>query len=80
VLTVERKPHKSEFGTTSRITNELNHKLRLAAIPASAGFAGDRHPQPKRGSNAFDRREVIMPRRRRGGLRDDQTLPCPAPL
>jgi hypothetical protein len=73
-LAVERKPHKSEFGTTSRITNELNHKLRLAAIPASAGFAGARHPQPKRGSNAFDRREVIM--RAAGAADFATTRPC----
>ena len=46
-LAIKNEPHQSELGTTRRITNELNHKLRLAAIAASAGFAGARHPQPK---------------------------------
>jgi hypothetical protein len=47
-LTVKDKSHEREVRSTRRITNELNHKLRLAAIAASAGFAGARHPQPKR--------------------------------
>jgi hypothetical protein len=75
---VELEPNKSEFGTTRRITDELNHKLRLAAIPASAGSAGARHPRPKGSPMLFDRREVIMPRRRRGGLRDVRPNPAVA--
>jgi hypothetical protein len=44
-------------------------------VPASPALATQR----QRGSNAFDRREIIMARRSRAGFRDDQTLPCPAP-
>jgi len=46
-LAIELKPHEREFVTTRRITNKLNHELRLAAISASVGFAGARHPAPK---------------------------------
>ncbi|MGZ4414708.1 MAG: hypothetical protein ACXVRZ_10110, partial [Gaiellaceae bacterium] len=46
-LAIKDEPHERKIGTTRGITNELNHKLRLAAIPASAGFAGARHPEPK---------------------------------
>jgi hypothetical protein len=43
-LAVVREPHECEVCAPRRVTNELNHKLRLAAIPASAGSAGARHP------------------------------------
>ncbi|HEY8726129.1 MAG TPA: hypothetical protein VIL91_05440 [Gaiellaceae bacterium] len=76
-LAIKLKPHKSEFGTTRRVTDELNHKLRLAAIAASADSAGARHPAPKF-TSALLGHEVIMPRRRHGGLHG-LALPCPAP-
>jgi hypothetical protein len=75
---VELKPNKREFVTARRITNQFNHELRLAAIAASAGFAGARYPAPKFSGPPSSAVEVIMPRRRRGGLHG-QTLPCPAP-
>jgi hypothetical protein len=47
-LAIKNEPHESELRTTRRITNELNHKLRLAAISASAGSAGARHQRQKK--------------------------------
>ena len=72
------KPHKRKVSAPRRVTNQLNHKRRLAAISASAGFAGARHPAPKFSVPRCSANEVIMPRRRRGGLHG-LTLPCPAP-
>src|SRR5207247_3830888 len=69
-LPVVREPHEREVGAPRRVSNELNHKLRLAAsprVPASPALAT--HCQ--RGSDALGRREVIMARRSRAGLRDD---------
>jgi hypothetical protein len=51
-LAVKNEPHERKVSAPRRITNELNHKLRLAAMPASAGSAGARHPRPK-GVRAF---------------------------
>lgn len=76
-LTIKDEPHERKLGSTRRITKELEHKLRLAAIAASAGSAGARHPAPKF-TSALLGHEVIMPRRRRGGLHG-LALPCPAP-
>ncbi len=36
-LTVEAESHECKVCAPRRVSNELNHKLRLAAIPASAG-------------------------------------------
>jgi hypothetical protein len=44
-IAINRKPNKSEFSPASRITNNANHRTRLATSAASAGFAGAR-PQP----------------------------------
>ena len=78
-LAIKRQPHKRELGTTRRITNELNHKLRLAAIPASAGSAGARHPAPK---CSVTRCSAVKSSWRAEGAADfiGLTLPCPTPL
>jgi hypothetical protein len=77
---VNLKPNKREFVTTRRVTNELNHELRLAAMSASAGFAGARHPEPKEEATHSTGAKSSWP----GEAGPDfatygLTLPCPAP-
>ena len=79
-LAIKDKPHERKIGTTRRITNELNHELRLAAIPASAGCAGARHPEPKEEATHSTGAKSSWP----GEAGPDfatygLTLPCPAP-